>query len=143
MKKAICTILIAITLLSIGLPVSVDGTVYQGLTFTNTDTYRTSHTTLDLPATYEATVYFLPSTAASIRGGVIFGCYSTAEKSCFSFEIYKNGSPRIYIIDDTQTAHNIIFTNVNVYTGETFHITITVDWTKGIYQCYLNGQLKQ
>jgi len=115
----------------------------KGLTFTNTDVYRSASGEIVMPSTYEATVYFPSNTSSSTRGGNVVGTYTGATKTCFNFEIHQNGNPRIYIIDADNVARDVKFSNVNVYTGSPLHIAITADYSTGTFKCYINGELKQ
>ncbi len=115
----------------------------KGMTFAAADSYTTKKLTTALPSTYEATVYFPANTDATVRGGVIVGNFEAAGVACVSFEIHKNGNPRLYIIDSNNVTHDHIFTNVNVITGQPVHVAVTMDAAAGTYSCYLDGVLKQ
>lgn len=114
----------------------------EGLTFASQDRYKTASVYSSSPNTFEATVKFPANMSASTRGGVILGSYD--KKSCVSFEIYQNGSPRLYITDAEGTAVlDLKFTSVNVYTGSWVHIALVRDASAGKLHCYINGELKQ
>lgn len=115
----------------------------EGATFTKDDLFFTSSPLSKLPSTYEATVKFPAGTPSSTRGGVIAGDFLNMTTTCFSFEIHKNGNPRLYFIDGNKTAHSFIFTDVNVYTGEWVHLAIVKDSTAKTITCYVNGTAAQ
>lgn len=110
-----------------------------GMTFTS-DTYELAKIIETPINTLEATVYFPKSMPASERGGVIIGNYNSS-LPCVNFEIYSDGSPRLYIKDKSNTTYNIVFDRINVYNGEWNHIAIVRDGAK--LMCYINGELKQ
>ena len=91
--------------------------------------------------TVEATVYFPKSYIASQRGGVIIGNYGNSSANV-NFEIYSNGSPRLYITDKAGTVYNFVFDKVNVYNGEWTHIAIVRENSSTV-KCYVNGSLAQ
>ena len=110
-----------------------------GMTFTS-DTYELAKI-IDTPIkTLEATVYFPKSMPASERGGVIIGNYNST-LPCVNFEVYSNGSPRLYVKDKSNTTYNIVFDQINLYNGKWNHIAIVRDGAK--VMCYVNGELKQ
>jgi len=122
---------------------SVSAEENEGSTFTRDDIFLTKSAFSKLPSTYEATVKFPKGTTASTRGGVIFGDFKNMTTACVSFEIHKNGNPRLYFIDANQTAHSYIFDKVNVYTGEWVNIAIVKDSSAKTVTCYINGEAKQ
>ena len=122
---------------------SVSAEENEGSTFTRDDIFLTKSAFSKLPSTYEATVKFPKGTSASTRGGVIFGDFKNMTTACVSFEIHKNGNPRLYFIDANQTAHSYIFDKVNVYTGEWVNIAIVKDSSAKTVTCYINGEAKQ
>ncbi len=119
---------------------TVEDTVSGGMTFTS-DTYELAKI-IDTPIhTIEATVYFPKSMPASERGGVIIGNYN-GNVACVNFEIYSDGSPRLYIKDSSNTVYNYVFDKINVYNGEWTHIAIVKE-DSAKFSCYINGELKQ
>ncbi len=110
-----------------------------GAFFTAEETYTMERPVSAAPLTVEATVY-LPKNYSS-RGGVIVGNYAGA-KGCFGIEIHESGVPRIYIIGDGLTVDKR-FSSVNVATGSSVHLAITLDVPNGSACCYVNGVLKQ
>ncbi len=112
----------------------------EGFEFPSTDTYRMADAADKLPVTFEATLYFPKTMSLSERGGVIIGNYGGATR-CINFEIYSNGSPRLYWVDPSGTINNFVFNAVNLYTGEWTHIAVVLDNMK-LY-CYINGELAQ
>ncbi len=111
-----------------------------GMTFA-AETYKLAKI-IDKPIrTFEATVYFPKSMPASERGGVIIGNYNS-NLPCVNFEIYSDGSPRVYIKDSSNTTYNYVFDKVNVYNGEWTHIVIVKESADKL-SCYINGELKQ
>ncbi len=91
--------------------------------------------------TVEATVYFPKNYIASQRGGVIIGNYGN-NSACVNFEIYSNGSPRLYITDKSGTVYNFVFDKVNVFNGEWTHIAVVRE-NSSTMKCYINGELAQ
>ena len=91
--------------------------------------------------TFEATVYFPEGYIASNRGGVIIGNYTTSA-DCVNFEIHSNGAPRVYFKDSANKVYDIVFSNVNVYTGEWVHVAVVKEGAS-TFSCYINGELKQ
>jgi len=116
-----------------------------GLTFDGLTLHDTKSRTFALPCTYEATV-ILPENYSS-RGGVILGNYNGERKPLFSFEILEKGVPRIYIEATDNSGEHVNydarFSEINVAMGKPVHIAITMDRATGIWQCYIDGQLKQ
>ena len=90
--------------------------------------------------TYEATVYFPEGFISSERGGVIIGNYDS-NVDCINFEIYSDGSPRVYI-HKSGTTYNFVFDKANVYTGEWVHIAVVRESASKM-SCYINGELVQ
>lgn len=143
LKFSLLIILVVSLLLGTAFTASAAATD-KGLTFTYMDVYRSESQTFNLPTTFEATVYFPSGTSSSTRGGNIIGTYTgSTSKTGFNFEIHESGNPRLYLVDSSSTVHDIIFTNVNVYTGSSVHVAITADYATGTYKCYLGGVLKQ
>ena len=143
-KTKITAILLAICALVGCMTVTfVNAASNEGMTFVNDELYTTSSPISKLPSTYEATVKFPKGTSASTRGGVIAGDFTNMSTVCFSFEIHQNGSPRLYFIDSSKTAHSFIFSNVNVYTGEWVHIAIVKDSSAKTITCYVDGVAAQ
>lgn len=115
----------------------------NGATFEAGCYYETPTRNIQLPSTYEATVYF-PSTQTG-KGGVIFGSYNGEKKEFFNFEIAENGAPRlnISIKDADFTNFDVTFTDVNVFNDKVTHVAVTIDEKAGTWKCYVDGQLKQ
>lgn len=90
--------------------------------------------------TYEATVYFPEGFISSERGGVIIGNYDS-NVDCINFEIYSDGSPRVYI-HKSGTTYNFVFDKANVYTGEWVHVAVVRESASQM-SCYINGELVQ
>ncbi len=110
-----------------------------GLTF-NTDPYKLAKV-INVPIkTFEATIYFPKNFISSNRGGVIIGNYNS-NVNCVNFEIYSDGSPRLYI-HQSGTTYNFVFDQANVYTGEWVHLAIVRE-TSSKTSCYINGELVQ
>ena len=111
-----------------------------GMTFTN-EPYKLVKK-IDTPInTLEATVYFPKTYNFADRGGVIFGNYNVTAP-CVNFEIYSNGSPRLYITDAEGKAYSYVFDTVNVYTGKWVHIAIVRENSETL-SCYIDGKLAQ
>ncbi len=96
------------------------------------------------PMTYEAWIK-LPQ-GYTQRAGVILGNYDdTPQKDgpFFSFEVYTNGSPRLYLKSAGASALNLVFQKINVCTGEWLHLAIVNDYANKNAYCYVNGELEQ
>ncbi len=115
----------------------------EGLSFTKDEMLITESAFSKLPATYEATVKFPEDTTSGTRGGVIFGDFKNMTTACVSFEIHKNGNPRLYFIDADKKTYSFIFDKVNVYTGDWVNIAIVKDSTAETITCYIDGIAKQ
>ena len=112
----------------------------EGATFTKDAIYKAR--VLDaLPQTFEATLC-LPADREA-RSGVIIGSYSTSEIASANFEIHDGGNPRIYLIDDSETAYSIVFDEVDVCTGEWVHVAVVLCAADGTASCYVDGELRQ
>ncbi|MBP5269559.1 MAG: metallophosphoesterase [Clostridia bacterium] len=105
------------------------------MTFTS-DRYTLSAPLSGIPATFEC-VLRLPSSQSS-RGGVIIGNYGGMSQ-CISFEIHKNGAPRLYFVDDGKTVYDRIFEGVDVRGNSPVHLAIVNDTVSGKLICYKNG----
>ena len=113
-----------------------------GMNFTGPALYRMNDSLDEAPLTYEATLWFPKTMDPSTRGGVIIGNYPKIPPY-ISFEIYSNGSPRLYLVDSASKTHNYIFNKVSVYNGKRTHIAITVDEKNQLVNCYVDGALRQ
>lgn len=116
-----------------------------GMDFKNLFNYDTAAQTFPLPSTFEATIK-LPAKLSG-RGGVIVGNYNGEQKAIFNMEIHENGVPRLYI-NAKDSAGNVVnydikFSKVNVATGFSVHLAITMDRAAGTWTCYVNGEAKQ
>ena len=121
------------------MPKVEEDTEKGGMSFT-ADPYKLGKV-INVPIkTFEATVYFPKSFISSERGGVIIGNYNS-NVDCVNFEIYSDGSPRLYI-HKSGTTYNFVFDKANVYTGEWVHIAIVRE-TSSQTSCYINGELVQ
>ena len=119
---------------------SVEDTEKGGMAFT-AEMYKLAKK-IDQPInTFVATVYFPETYITSQRGGVIIGNYGT-DSSCVNFEIYSDGSPRVYITDAAGTVYNFVFDKANVYTGEWVNIVIVRE-SSATMKCYIDGKLVQ
>ena len=114
----------------------------DGVSFTYKDAYKVTKKLASAPHTYEAWIKVSKDLASSKRAGVILGNYSSSTTNSLSFEIHKNGNPRIYYKPKDKDATEHIFTDVDVRTGDWLHLAITVDREAGTVNCYVNGQLK-
>ena len=108
-----------------------------GLTFDANTRYVQSEHLTEVPLTFEC-VLSLPKTHSD-RGGVIIGNYGGI-KQCLNFEVYSNGNPRLYYVDEGGTVHNFVFTGVDVRTGGSVHMAIVSDASSKNVTCYLNGK---
>lgn len=117
----------------------VEDTEKGGMAFT-ADPYMLAKSFDKAIKTFEATVYFPKNFVSSERGGVIIGNYNS-NIDCVNFEIYSDGSPRVYI-HQSGTTYNFVFDKANVYTGEWVHIAVVRE-TSSKMSCYINGELVQ
>lgn len=135
MRKVIVAFLTAIILLTVSV-----SALASGLAFTAETVYQTETSLTGFPVTFEATVA-LPSDFTD-RAGVIIGNFEAAETPCISFEIHKNGQPRIYYIDDSKATGDYMFSAINIAKGEPVHVAIVMDRANSKAYCYIDGQLK-
>ncbi len=93
--------------------------------------------------TFEAFIH-LPTNVTD-RGGVILGNFKDGGNHYFNFEIYNNGVPRIAgtYSSNVGTTYDYQFNSVDVRGDKPVHLTITLDKTTGVANCYLNGEFKQ
>ncbi len=119
---------------------AVEDTEKGGMEFT-AEVYKLAKKIEQPLNTFEATVYFPKTYISTQRGGVIVGNYGNSSANV-NFEIYSNGSPRLYITDKAGTVYNFVFDKVNVYTGEWTHIAIVRENSSTV-KCYVNGALAQ
>ena len=59
-----------------------------------------------------------------------------------NFEIYSNGSPRVYITDGNGKAYSFVFDKANVYTGKWVHIAVVRE-NANTMTCYIDGEFVQ
>ncbi len=111
----------------------------DGMKFEDLSEYKTESAEMPLPLTYEATVCFPADFGGN--GGVIFGSKFGDQTPGFNFEVQDGGSPRIYIFVSEKVTYDIIFDDVNIYSGEKTYIAITLDQEAGTWSCYTNGEL--
>ena len=117
----------------------VEDTEKGGMAFT-ADPYKLVKSISTPINTFEATVYFPKNFVSTERGGVIIGNYNS-NVDCVNFEIYSDGSPRVYI-HKSGTTYNFVFDKANVCTGEWVHIAVVRE-TSSKMSCYINGELVQ
>ncbi|MHA6480970.1 LamG-like jellyroll fold domain-containing protein [Paenibacillus sp. strain BS8-2] len=95
------------------------------------------------PRTVEAWVNVPANTPSSQRVGVIMGNYydsSYSDVSRFSFEIFNNGAPRLYWVNNKNYTLNYVANNVNVNAGDWVHIAMVLDETNKTGTTYINGE---
>lgn len=136
MKKIIVSFLVVIMLLAISV-----FALANGMAFSAETVYQTEASLTGFPVTFEATVS-LPENYIE-RGGVVIGNYSGASIPCLSFEVYSNGQPRIYYIDDSKATGDYKFDSVNICKGVPVHVAVVMDRANSKAYCYVNGELKQ
>ena len=119
---------------------AVEDTEKGGMAFT-AEVYKLAKKIEQPINTFAATVYFPESYIASQRGGVIIGNYGNSSANV-NFEIYSDGSPRLYITDKAGTVYNFVFDKANVYTGEWVDIVVVRE-SASTMKCYINGALVQ
>ena len=151
--KKIFSLILSVLILCSSLPlVAGAAEARTGITLPRIKTASTSHPEAfyvtekrfeELPITYEAWVY-VPKSVHSSRCGIILGNYNNAAKDvCVSFEIYKNGVPRIVFCAQDGTEHAFEFNNAAVPADKWTHVAIVYDTAANNIKCYLNGVLKQ
>ena len=113
----------------------------EGPEFIENDIYSMTKALPAIPKTLEAWLCFPADMNPATRGGVIVGNYPTSSKSLFNFEIYSKGQPRLFYVASDGTTTNILFDQVNVYTGDWIHLAMVQD-TDAVH-CYVNGTLAQ
>jgi len=110
--------------------------------FTQDVTYKANSPLSLIPSTFEVTLRY-PS-ELSDRGGVIFGNYSSSGSGIVNYEIYSDGMPRLYIVDNNAKVYNIVFENVSLKgLDEWVHLAIVKNSKEGTVSCYINGVLKE
>ena len=113
-----------------------------GASFGQDELYTMKQPLSEFPATIEAVIKYPENFAADSRGGVITGSYD-GTNSCINFEIYTGGAVRLYVMDGTNPAYNVVFKDTNVYTGGKVHIAVVNDSENGKVYCYIDGELAQ
>ncbi|MBQ8254735.1 MAG: metallophosphoesterase, partial [Clostridia bacterium] len=97
-----------------------------GTKFGWNDNYIFGKTLTNLPRKINATVYFPDQFLDNVRGGVIVSDY-LGKVPTFSFEIYSNGYPRLYIQNNAGASHDITFATVNVYNGKKTNLEVIIE----------------
>ena len=115
----------------------------NGATFEEAYAYMTSSPLDKQVTTIEAEIFFPKDFSTENRGGVVFGNYAKSGAACINLEIYYNGSPRLYVIDDAGNPFDVVFDKVNVYTGAWLDLAVVKDTAGKKVDCYVDGQLKQ
>ncbi len=155
MKKFVCLILIAITVISlVAVTVSAADTTRSGIEFQLVDVggktqsagYYISDKRLEhIPVTLEAWVY-IPKTVYSSRAGIILANYVGFKKDdFFTFEIHQNGVPRLVFSDISGEMKDFKFPKATIPADTWTHLAIVYGTgfdNKQIY-CYINGVMKQ
>lgn len=94
------------------------------------------------PRTVEAWVNIPADTPSGQRVGVILGNYgggSYRDIPQFNFEVFSNGSPRIYWTAHKDWLLDYRADNVNVNAGDWMHIAIVMDDEENMAATYVNG----
>ncbi|MBQ3015996.1 MAG: metallophosphoesterase, partial [Clostridia bacterium] len=116
--------------------------------FTDSDErYSLEKPLAEAPRTYEAVIY-VPTEGISDGGaGVMMGNYSkdpetNEAQKCIDFEIYNNGAPLLYIVDDTGRVEAEFGSEASRVSREGWvHLTIVDDGS--YYHCYIDGVLTE
>lgn len=101
----------------------------------------------EAPRTYEAVIYVPTEGISSGRAGVMMGNYSTdpdtdKEQKCIDFEIYNDGAPLLYIVDDTGRVKAEFGSDTSRVSREGWvHLAIVDDGS--YYHCYIDGVLTE
>ena len=117
-----------------------------GTTFTDkTVRYYLEKPLAVAPRTYEAVIYAPTEGVASGRAGVIMSNYyqdpeTKQEQKCIDFEIYHNGAPILYIVDNIGRV-KAEFKNTDVRREGWVHLVIVDDGS--YYHCYVDGVLSE
>ena len=94
----------------------------------------------DMPLTFEAVINVPKNMNSSV--GVMLGDNDSYSK-CITYEIYKNGQPRVYFRGENKKIFDCIFDKVDVRSDKFIHLAIVHDYEKGEIHCYINGKNKQ
>lgn len=155
MKKFVCLILIAITVISCAaMSASATDAAPSGIEIPSVDVggkkhpvgYYVSDKRLEhIPVTLEAWVY-IPKSAYSSRAGIILANYAGFNKDdFFTFEIHQNGVPRLVFSDFGGELKDFKFPKATIPADTWTHLAIVYGTgfdNKQIY-CYINGVMKQ
>ncbi|MBQ8254522.1 MAG: metallophosphoesterase, partial [Clostridia bacterium] len=114
----------------------------NGIAFGSTNRYETSKNLPTVPQTLSATFTLSSTYAKTSRAGAIIGDYLNHSTSGYVLEIYTNGNPRLYWRTNGVEV-NLVFTKVNVITGEELNLTIVRDIANKTAYCYVDGVLKE
>ncbi len=123
---------------------STVGEETKGMSFAQTDDYRTEEPLSAIPHTFEATVW-VPEGATFSANSVIIGNYGgNLGAECLNFEVMADGSFRIYLADQGGSTGNGNFqTTKKINTGEWTHIAVTwaenEDMASATAIYYVNG----
>ena len=150
MKRIFVCLLVFVMLLSaITVPIvaTESGSVLmsEGVSFNQEMKYEMSVLLEDIPFVIEAWIYF-PADFQGY-GGVIVGNYGIIQPS-YQLEILAGGKPQLYYTNPTEEMYeklkyNLVFENVNVYSGEWVHLAVAIDDSIATAECYVNGELAE
>ncbi len=115
----------------------------NGVPFDNYHIYSTADANNTFPLTVEATICMAANTPKDGVGSTILGNYKDDKTASVSFEIQKDGSPRVLFLDNNKTQYSFIFSDVNVYTGKLTHIAFSIDKAASTISCFIDGVQKQ
>lgn len=104
------------------------------------DLYHMSRPFDKFPHTFEAWIAFPTNTS---EPSVLMGNGTDQSTSAFDIEVNKSGNPLIRTYNDVGLPIIVTFDNVNLYTGQWLHLTITLNPDTHILSCYVDGELAQ
>ncbi len=115
----------------------------EGPNFQANDTYKLCKELSAMPKTLEAWICFPADMDPATRGGIILGNYPGKWNGVFNFEIGTKGQPRLYYKALDGVVTDVVFHQVNVYTGQWVHLTLVQDVAGNALRCYVDGVLAQ
>jgi hypothetical protein len=104
--------------------------------------YKADEALTSSPMTIEAWIK-VDETASDERLYAIYSNYSDAYNDSVALEIAAGGVPRFYWQQSWDKCNEVIFTEVDVRTGEWIHLVVTRDFATRTGSCYINGELAQ
>lgn len=97
---------------------------FEGWSASNQEQYRINKTFAQQVTTVNATVKIPAGYNGTEDLGVITGNYNGTDES-FNLEVTANGNPRVYIMDNSGKAYDLVFDGTDLRTGEWTDISVT------------------